>query len=202
MKKIIVAVFALLCLTYSNAQQKGKFRAGLELGLMIPSHGGFGSVMIIEPKYNLTDQMQLGLLMGMGTSIKTIVHQNQKDEALTTVHLTFLGTYDYYCNKISDGFVPYIGLGLGAYKMANVQLTEKQTIDDATNTDAATQFGGMIRAGFESGKFRLGAAYHYIPSSKIQDINGATLDNKQNSYFAITVGFYLGGGKWKKASSD
>ena len=55
------------------------------------------------------------------------------------------------------------------------------------------KFGGLIRAGFELGKLRLAASYNLIGKSDL----GEGVEVK-NSYLGISLGFYLGGGKWKK----
>jgi hypothetical protein len=51
----------------------------------------------------------------------------------------------------------------------------------------------LIRGGIELGKFRLALEYNLIPKSDLEI--GESIDN---SYFGASIGFFVGGGKWKK----
>lgn len=61
MKKIILAVIAILTFANGYSQQEEKFRVGLDLGYAVPINGGGGMVFSIEPKYNIKDNMNIGL---------------------------------------------------------------------------------------------------------------------------------------------
>ena len=50
----------------------------------------------------------------------------------------------------------------------------------------------MIRGGIELGKLRLAFEYNIIPKTDFE--SGGSISN---SYFGVSIGFYVGGGKWK-----
>ena len=83
---------------------------------------------------------------------------------------------------------PFFGVGAGYSTLANLSFED---FGDA-EAEVDGKFGGLVRAGFELGKFRLAATYNLIGKSEIE-----TAEIK-NSYLGISLGFYLGGGKWKK----
>jgi len=182
-----------------EAQEAGKFRVGLDLGLAMPK-GGAGLLGAIEAKYNVADNMNVGLryeTAGMAKEVgdyKTSISANS----------AFLGTYDYYFNNGSSSFAPFIGAGLGYYAIANFDFNADLNSQELKGGDSG-KFGGLLRTGFEWGKFRLGLEYNLIPKSKIEGFsvnnNGVFTESKKsttvkNNYFGISLGFYLGGGKW------
>lgn len=54
----------------------------------------------------------------------------------------------------------------------------------------------MVRAGLELGKFRIGAEYNIVPPSDLQNVSGQVIGEAINQYYGITLGFFVGGGKW------
>ena len=69
---------------------------------------------------------------------------------------------------------------------------------DDFSLEAGNKFGGALTAGFEAKKFRMGFEYNFIPKAKVETLIKGTDNKIRNSYLAVTVGFYLGGGTWKK----
>lgn len=196
MKKIIL--FAFVALTFANgySQEKGKFRVGLDIGF-VPTGGGGGVLFSVEPKYNLTDNMNVGLRIGLAGIAKDIEENNQSSTAKVSASTSFVGTYDYYFHKQGSSFAPYIGAGIGYYSLANVELEDSATSDEI-NPSVTDVFGGLVRAGFEWGKFRMGVEYNILPESDLENINGVKIGTASNKYVGIHLGFYLGGGKWGK----
>ncbi|SDA55328.1 hypothetical protein SAMN03080617_00993 [Algoriphagus alkaliphilus] len=56
----------------------------------------------------------------------------------------------------------------------------------------------MLRAGVELGKFRIGAEYNFVPTSDLQNVSGQVIGEAVNEYFGFTLGFFVGGGRWRK----
>lgn len=198
MKKIIL--FVALYLTASNvhAQTEGSFRVGLDIGYTVPSDGGGGILLSLEPKYNIKDNMNVGLRIGSAAMIRNITTTNGgSTSAELSANGSYVGTYDYYFNKGGSSFVPYLGGGAGYYSIANVKFDD---IDNNNETDASLdasgKFGGLVRGGFEWGKFRMGVEYNFVPESNLQNLSGNNIGRVSNSYLGIHLGFYLGGGKW------
>ncbi|WP_396167661.1 hypothetical protein [Flavobacterium sp.] len=194
MKKIILLVLLALVITNGYSQKKGAFRVGLDAGY-VPTGGGGGGLLSLEGKYNLTDNMNVGLRFcsaGIARNIET--GNGQVTNADISGIGSIVGTYDYYIHIGSMSLVPYFGAGIGYYSIANV---EAEGSSYTSNIESTSEIGGLIRGGIEWGKLRVGLEYNIVPDSNLQDIYGNMTNVKvENAYFGITIGFYLGGGKW------
>jgi outer membrane protein W len=198
MKKIILTALAVFALANGYSQEEGKFRVGLDLGYTVPSNGGGGILFSLEPKYNLKDNMNVGLRIGAAAMVRDIsTDGGGTTSAKISANGSYVGTYDYYFNNSGSSFVPYIGGGAGYYSIANVEFDDVETSSNV-GLDASGKMGGLIRGGFEWGKFRMGIEYNLVPKSELQDLSGTKLANVSNSYLGIHLGFYVGGGKWGK----
>ncbi len=196
MKKIIVTVVAIFAFANGYSQKEGGFRVGLDLGV-VPTNGGGGALFSLEPKYNIKDNMNVGLRIGVAAIVRDINDSGATTSAKVAANGSYVATYDYYFNGAGKSFVPYIGAGAGYYSIANVELDDTANSDNVM-VDATGKMGGLVRGGFEWGKFRMGLEYNLVPESTLQDINGNNQGTVANSYVGIHLGFYLGGGKWGK----
>lgn len=195
MKKFIFLALFTLITSFSFAQVKDRFRVNLDLGYTIPTNGGGGILFTIEPKWNLTDNMNVGIRWQSAAMSKglTIDASGTTTNSSISANSSFLGTYDYYFNSGSSSFAPYVGAGLGLYVLGNMSI-ENSANNDAS-ISAGSKFGGVIHGGFEAGKFRMGVEYNLIPKSDSYLTNG-TMGKVSNSYIGITLGFFIGGGRW------
>lgn len=167
MKKLLLIGFIILGITSISAQEKGKIRAGLDLGGYFNDDGGV--LLSLEVKYNLTDNSNVGMRFGA------------KSDPLGGDAANYISaTYDYYFHNNNSSRAPFIGAGLGGYS---------GVYDDKFN------FTGMIRGGVELRKFRISLEYNLIPDTEL--IIGDFSIVYKNSYFGASIGFYVGGGKWK-----
>lgn len=190
MKKIFFAFLLMLAVVpVSQAQEQGKFRVGLEAGYTMPDGGG-GVLLAIEPKINIADNMNVGIRFESAAMAKNV----GTTEADLTASASYLGTFDYYFNSGSSSFAPFIGAGAGYSSLGNLSSSvEEEGVQVSSELEVDGKFGGLFRAGFEAGKFRLAATYNLIGKT---DFGGGA--EVKNSYLGISLGFYLGGGKWKK----
>lgn len=198
MKKLILAVFVAMVFTNVYSQRQGGFRVGLDLGYTFPSDGGGGILFSIEPKYNIKENMNVGLRIGAAAMIRDI--QDNGDGNTTSAKVSangsYVATYDYYFNAAGKSFVPYIGGGVGYYSIANVEIDDTNESDQIA-IDATGKMGALVRGGFEWGKFRMGLEYNLVPESNLQNINGDNIGTVSNTYLGVHLGFYVGGGKWR-----
>lgn len=198
MKKIIL-LLAVLAFSNGYSQEEGKFRVGLDFGY-VPASGGGGGLISLEPKFNIKDNMNVGLRLGAAAVVRDLV-SNDNDEFSAKVAgiSSFVGTYDYYFNKSGSSFAPYIGGGVGYYSLANVEVDDADANEDVVlNPAVSGVFGGLIRGGFEWAGFRMGLEYNFLPQSDIENIDGDKVGTAKNAYLGIHIGFFVGGGKWGK----
>jgi outer membrane protein W len=198
MKKVILAAFIALACTNGYSQKKGGFRVGLDLGYTVPSNGGGGLLFSIEPKYNIQENMNIGLRIGAAAMIRDIQDNGTTTSAKVSANGSYVGTYDYYFNKSGKSFVPYIGAGAGYYSIANVEFDDVDNTSNQVSVSATGKMGALLRGGFEWGKFRMGVEYNLVPKSDLQNLNGDKVGTVSNTYLGIHLGFYVGGGKWRK----
>ena len=199
MRKITLLLITLLFSTLSFAQEQGKVRVSLDLGYAVPSAGGGGLAVYLEPMYNIADNMSIGIRFGSAALIKEFVSvDGDTAEGEIGANGSYMGTFDYHFNGAGSSFVPYIGAGVGYVAVANIGFDSDLTgtsSNDELEVDG--KFGAMVRAGFEWGKFRLGLDYNIIPESELTDIDsGDVIGSAKNGYFGISLGFFVGGGKW------
>lgn len=193
MKKIAFIIIALLAFNNSNAQRENGFRVGFDLGV-IPASGGVGVSFDVEPKFNIKDNMNVGIRIGGAGIARDIEEIGNTTFVTATAIVSYLGTFDYYFPS-GKSFVPFVGGGVGFADALSVRTNEDDNVD---NLDPETGFAGVIRGGFEWGKLRMNLEYNLMPKTPLYDSFGFTSGDISNSYFAVNLGFYIGGGKWKK----
>ena len=113
MKKLFFALTLMLAVAQvSHAQEEGKFRVGLEAGYTMPDGGG-GVLIAIEPKYNIADNMNIGLRFESAAMAKNVTDSGLTVEADLAASASYLGTFDYYFHNGSSSFAPFFGVGAG-----------------------------------------------------------------------------------------
>jgi len=186
MKKIIVCAVLALMATSMFAQQEGKIRGGLDLGFAMPANG-FGVAYDLHLGYNIKDNMTAGVRFGQAAMISV---SEDETSAGASANTNILGTFTYFFNPSGGSFALFGGAGAGVYMLAAATAS-----GTGASAEGGNLFGGMLTAGFEFGKFRMAAEYTLLPSSPVKVVVGDVPD-RNNSYFGITLGFVLGGGKW------
>ena len=192
MKKSFVTIILLFAFVQSYPQAEGKFRFGLDLGYAIPAGGGAGISFSIEPKYNIKDNMNVGLRIGVAGNTRDLLSFSNSSNRKASATTSYVATYDYYFNNGGGSLVPYLGGGLGYFNFATIEIFSSSD----TGADVGGKFGGLIRGGIEWNKLRVGVEYNIVPKSELQTFNGESAGTSPNSYVGITVGFFIGGGKW------
>lgn len=215
MKKILIAGISLLSISLVKAQSSGSSSSGSErifkpfkvdvaFGAAIPSGSGSkgGVLFAIEPKYAIMDQVAVGLRIEGAVTARGFVSQDgTAASADVKASGSYLATGDYYFTKTA--FRPFVGAGAGIFSLAaaNYSASSSSYSYSSQIAAASSKFGGMFRAGFEVGHFRLAVEYNLIGDTKAMgyDNNGNLLYSAtaKNSYLGIKAGFFFGGGRVK-----
>lgn len=182
MRKSLVIIFGLLCFQVLLGQEAGKIRVGLETGLAVPHDGFFGIVLAMEGKYNISNNMNAG--------VRVEVSSLWKGKSQYADINSFTVTYDYYYGKKNKIFSPFVGGGLGYYICSAAPDYDFDPESKYEGYDNPTAF---VRTGFEVGKFRT-----YLSYNLIRNHNAGNPYNRNYDYISLNIGFYLGGGKWKR----
>jgi len=176
MKKLLTVTFLILGIMSINGQEQGKFRVGLDLGYVFENEGG--ALLSIEPKYNITDNSNVGIRLGTAASIGI---------SDADANVSILGTYDYYFNGQNSSTSPFLGVGLGYFILGDIGGS-----GPGVGINLGEQFGALVRGGVELGKLRIALEYNILPKSDLE-----IGESVKNSYLGVSIGFYVGGGKWK-----
>nr|MBI1230741.1 hypothetical protein [Cytophagales bacterium] len=182
------------------AQEEGKFRVGMDLGYTVPTAGGGGVLFYLEPKYNIRDNLNIGLRFGSAAMVRDLVYYTLTDEVTGKVaaNASIGLTADYYFNTPGKNFAPFVGGGLSYMHFAALEVDTGIVDEELVGTfEVRNALAPFFRAGFETGKFRLSLDYNFVPTSEIINLQGAVIGETGNSYLGIAIGFYVGGGKWR-----
>lgn len=157
-------------------------------GAVIPSNIISGGVLLqVEPRYAFHSRLNSGLRLqgaGLVRSFYTVTVDQQKVQADLSLMGSTLLTTDYYFSP-SD-LRPFAGVGGGVYWYNNASFKgDAGANTDPLETGSGVKGGFMLRAGLEAFHMRIAAEYNFVGKT------GRT----RNSYFGLTAGFYLGGGK-------
>ena len=184
MKKLLLFVLAISMISVSSSfgQSYKKFKVGVGLLYAVPTGDGAGGGIgfYVEPKLNLNDKFDAGLLIESALMVTAIDGMASSVSGVTSYSLT--GGYMMGTGK----FRPFIGTGIGMYKLGSLEVTVGD--DDAVvgNADLGTNFGFSPRIGFNASHFQLQLQYHIITGQE---------DFINKNFLAIKAGFEFGGGK-------
>lgn len=205
MKKFLSITLLLFACQWAIAQQAGRFRMGMDLGAAIPKDGGIGALLNLEPKINLNNHMNVGIRFGFAGLAKDVTYYDLTEdyEGEISGNVSVTGTFDYYFNNGGSNVAPYIGAGFGYFALSSIDIEngDFNNPDNFGDLEADFKWAPMVRAGVELGKFRMGAEYNFVPNSNLQNTAGEVIGEAINQYFGFTLGFYVGGGRWRGYSN-
>ena len=208
LKEKLVFVFLMLGLYTLHAQERNKFKLGVEVAPTISTglNSSLGFLVAIEPKFNNTENSAVGLKIGRAVAIERNIkflddfQFNEVGWHKVYEVLSLAATFDQYLGKPNSKFQPFAGGGLSYYKasgVGDIDTQDNPTMNFSSNTKIKGQLGILLRGGFELGKFRLGVEHNFIPKSNIKLPNGDIAGSVKDSYFSVSFGCTIGGGKWR-----
>lgn len=179
---ILTALFFLFTLIAQAQDGEGdrifkKFKVDVSLGYAIPQKiegsgksGGF--LFAIEPKYAVMEELSVGLRVEGAAMVKVDM---EGETGNAKVNSSYLATGDYYFSN--NKFRPFGGAGAGIFSYASVNLEN----DIETDIPVNSNFGFMVRGGFEYGHLRLGVEYNIVADKA--------------GYLGLKIGAVIGGGR-------
>lgn len=201
MKKLFTVLILLLVIQSTYAQRAGGFRFQMDLGTAIPQGGGIGALVNLEPQILIKDNLAFGMRLGVAALAKDVTYYSIQEDynGEVSANASLAGTLNYYFNNGNSRVAPYLGGGFGYYALSSVQIDDTDFGNgEVGNLEASFAWAPMVRAGVELGKFRIGAEYNFVPTSDLQNTNGQVIGEAVNEYFGFTLGFFVGGGRWRK----
>jgi len=206
MKKLLIAGLALFFFsTVVNAQFVSHnfkpFRVDVMTAYAIPGGSGAkgGVAFSLEPRYSFIDKFSVGLRMEAAITARGwVAPDGSSASAAVAASGSYLATSDYYYT--SKFFRAFSGVGTGIYTIASASVTTNNQ-NGSMSLGGGSKFGGMIRSGFDIAHFRFAVEYNLIGKSSqtVSDGSGGTTTvTSKNSYTAIKIGFFIGGGRQQK----
>ncbi|GAB3283849.1 hypothetical protein GCM10027347_60640 [Larkinella harenae] len=196
MKKLLILLCLLLAVS-THAQTFKPFKVNLSLGFAstISKNPSAGAVFSLEPKYGVSDHLDLGLRLesaAIGTSIYINDVYSQKADAKALNSGVVSATYLVTLGSIR----PFIGLGAGIYGIYGTTITipsDQNQTPTRGEVGSEAKFGTMLRAGLKVGHFTAAVEYNGIPNSKAS-LSQTTIEQK-NKYITLKIGVDFGGGR-------
>jgi hypothetical protein len=198
MKRFFLLLFTLTAMT-ATAQEFKPFKVNLSTGYALPiGKGASGGLLLsVEPKYGLSDRIDLGLRYELGLIIKAYTLNNEQGETTLKGASSYLITGNYLLSDTD--FRPFIGAGAGVFSILSVNLSDNGGSVNG-GISGGTKFGAMVRAGFKARHFVLGAEYNLVPKTRgiVVGQSGSNLNyESSNAYFGIKLGLDIGGGRYE-----
>lgn len=196
MKRCVYALFMLLTVS-ATAQEYKPFKVNVSIGIAKPLGAGVsgGALLSLEPKYGITDNIDLGLRLESAFVARGIVVNGNTTTSDVGAFSSYLLTGNYLFG--TSNVRPFLGLGLGAFVVsaAGTVVVTNGTTNQDVNFVSDTKFGGMIRGGVKAGHFVAAVEYNAAPTTSNR-LGNATISS-ENAYLGIKVGFDIGGGRYK-----
>ena len=129
-----------------------------------------------------------------------LVSNNETFSTTLSTNKSYLIISDYYFDKEFSTFAPFLGGGIGFFDVKNMHLNLDIGESARMNGSIGGKFsiGSMLHAGFELNRFRFALEYNLIPATTMYNIYLNNIGKSPNGYLNMSLGFYLGGGKWGK----
>lgn len=152
------------------------------IGIAVPTNQDKfdgGATFGTELRYNLKDNLSIGLLSQVGAMVSSEAYEKDKENVDVGLSHFIALTSDYYfsANSPRRGF---IGLGFGNYSTGTVEFRDEDSNLVEDNFD--NTFGLMPRIGYELGHFRIEAQYNLPFKEEALD------------YFGVSIALTLWGG--------
>ena len=188
-----IAVAALGSTARAEAQNYQPVRVDTTLVIAYGSGdiAAWGGGIAVEPKYNLTDQLSLGIRLEASGMVSESYYLLGTDLSLgARAQVAILAKADYYLTTSSTR--PFLGLGAGYYSIGTS--TSGTT---GASAEAFSGFGLFPQFGVNFGHFRLAVGYHAILGGE-QTLVVAGLPTNvamSKNYVAFEIGGTFGGGR-------
>lgn len=157
---------------------------------------GFGGA--VEPKFNLTDRLALGLRGEWAVLVPESVSVGEDSVSMgVRAFSAYLAKADFYLT--TTGVRPFVGFGAGYYRIAGAGQSVDSSGAVVQQADAFDGFGIAPQIGVNFGGFRLAGTYHLITGGDrvvVTQAVGSTVPVRQTmptSYFALELGGTFGG---------
>lgn len=180
----LLLILLYVCKAEAQSAQYKPFEVDLGIVIAFPVNNDLklGIGAYIEPKYNIHDNVALGLkaeFVAIYSKVAAEINGEEIDINVSGI-TSIVATSDYYFT--TDVLRPFVGVGAGVYLLGDIKYEDNVL----SKEHIGSRFGFMPRVGVVAGHFRLALEYNVIAG--LTDLN-------ERSYFGLKLGFEIGGGK-------
>jgi hypothetical protein len=203
MKRLVLA--ALVSLAASPALAQAPSYQPIRVDLTVFGAYGMGDVAAygfgaaIEPKYNLTDNLSIGLRFEGSGHVPESVSVGPSSVSMGARAVSaYLAKADWYFGSASSR--PFVGVAAGLYRIGSVEQKADSSGAVVQRAEAFEGFGFAPQVGVNLGGFRLAATYHVITGGDqvvvTQAVGGLPVEKSlSKNYLAVELGGTFGGAK-------
>ncbi len=163
MKKQVITTLAVLLLSSSIFAKAENYKpVRVELGATFPialgDHSANGIGFVVEPKYNISDNLSAGLRAEIGALMG-----GDDTDASAIAFMAYLAKADYFFTTTK--IRPFAGFGTGVYIFGSAEASSDVTATAVSSDTKATGgafWGFMPQVGVNLGGFRLATGVHFI----------------------------------------
>ena len=149
----------------------------------------YGGGMAIEPKYNVADQLALGMrIEAVGMGSQSFYTTTGTTSLSARAAVAILDKADVYLTTTSAR--PFLGFGAGLYTMGS-----STSGVSGVGSEAFRGFGIAPQVGLNLGHFRMAATYNVVTGSQQIIAAVGTAPTLARSYFSFEIGGTIGGGR-------
>ena len=150
----------------------------------------YGGGIAIEPKYNVNDQIALGLrIEATGMASENVYTSPGVSTSLSARGVVaFLAKADVYLTTTSVR--PFLGFGAGLYTMGSASSGVT-----GVGSEAFRGFGIAPQVGLNLGHFRIAATYNIVTGGQHIIVATGTAPTLAKDYFSFEIGGTIGGGR-------
>ena len=199
---VFLSTLAVPSLINAQSQNYQLFRFDLGVSYVITDKhwGSWGMGAWIEPKFNLLDQLAVGLRTE-GIAVIGGMLSNEPD-ITQKAGAAFLLKGDYFFTNNTAR--PFGALGLGMYTLGGQSIKVSTSATSASISQKAGKYFGIApQIGVDLSHFRVSFVYNIILGATLevsQSVNVGTNSIQQSSsisqnYLSLEIGGFIGGGK-------
>jgi outer membrane protein X len=149
----------------------------------------YGGGMAVEPKYNVNDQLALGLrIEAVGMASENVYTSTGFTSLSARAVVAFLAKADVYLTTTTVR--PFLGFGAGLYTMGSAT-----TSVSGVGSEAFRGFGIAPQVGLNLGHFRIAATYNVVTGGQQTIVTTGTTTTLAKNYFSFEIGGTIGGGR-------
>lgn len=149
----------------------------------------YGGGLAVEPKYNVNDQLALGLrIEATGMASENVYASGVSTSLSARGVVAFLAKADVYLTTTSVR--PFLGFGAGLYTMGSAT-----SGTSGVGSGAFRGFGIAPQVGLNIGHFRIAATYNVVTGGQQVIVATGTGPTLAKDYFAFEIGGTIGGSR-------